>query len=122
MLFPLTDGSTKEVAAASKPIQRTSMFYSRSEDEKILAYIAKNRRFSDTGGNLLWKTMEERNIVPDRLKYLQFKGSHSAVWRIQEYVFDNSITVYIFLRKGNFTAKSNRQPAIHNPSERSMRI
>jgi hypothetical protein len=37
-----------------------------SEDEKILQFIANNRRYSDTKGNKVWKQLEQRNFVPGR--------------------------------------------------------
>ena len=77
-LFLLTESAIKPVAAASKPRLMMPKNYLRSEDEKILVYIAQKRRFSETGGNLLWKTVEKEKVVPDRLTLL-LEASHSEL-------------------------------------------
>jgi hypothetical protein len=38
----------------------------RSEEIAILQFIAKNRRYRDVGGNVLWKEMEKSKIVPGK--------------------------------------------------------
>jgi len=41
-------------------------FYTKCDDEKIVVFIAKSKTFNKTGGNVLWKTMEKKQIVPGR--------------------------------------------------------
>jgi len=43
-----------------------SCLYSTAEDWKILDFICENKRFADTGGNSLWKQMEEANLLENR--------------------------------------------------------
>ena len=48
------------------PKGRQPKLYSKSEDEKIVVFIAKSKRFADTGGNVLLKIMEDKDVVPGR--------------------------------------------------------
>ena len=40
--------------------------YSRSEEQKIVEWIAKNKQYSGVGGNQIWRMMEQDNAVPGR--------------------------------------------------------
>ena len=40
--------------------------YSRSEEQKIVEWIAKNKQYSEVGGNKIWRLMEQVNAVPGR--------------------------------------------------------
>merc|ERR1719203_3207 len=40
--------------------------YTVNEDLKIVKFIVETKRYDETGGNSLWKTMEERKVVPNR--------------------------------------------------------
>jgi len=50
----------------SRGYRRNANYYTVEEDQKILGFILENKRFCDTTGTSLWKSMVEQNIVPDR--------------------------------------------------------
>ena len=43
---------------------RKKKYYTEAEDNKLLKFIAKKRRYKRAGGVELWKKMEWRNVVP----------------------------------------------------------
>jgi len=50
----------------SRGYRSYARYYTVEEDAKILGFIRDNKRFKETAGNTLWKTMEEQHVVPDR--------------------------------------------------------
>ena len=61
------DEKAKDAAVAARGrAWSESKRYTEAEDEAILSYITTNKVQSKTGGNKLWKKMEEEEVVEGR--------------------------------------------------------